>query len=281
MLSHKPFYNQTIRRLVTGFGTLFNDISIERRDPTTNNVVQVLKVPLSYASKEFWYSRLKQDPNAGSETLSKQVAITLPRMGYQLKNYTYDGSRATSPAGRLFTLSVDDKTILRSVLAPSPWNFSFELVVMTRNISDMLNINEQIMPFFRPDHVITLSEVDEMDFYRDVPIILESITPDEIFDDYGPTKTRNCVTTFNFTLKGYIYSPIGDVKVIREGDINFNNLYQIATKPSPLSAFPNDPIDFTSTVTAINTSSLIDTSSVLTTGFFDNSLFDISTFDNQ
>ena len=40
------FYHETIRKCVVGFGTIFNDIHITRKD-SAGNVTQSMKVPLA------------------------------------------------------------------------------------------------------------------------------------------------------------------------------------------------------------------------------------------
>ncbi|BCU94282.1 MAG: hypothetical protein CM15mV4_2470 [Caudoviricetes sp.] len=40
------FYNETIRRTVIGFGTLFNNIDVKTRDPETGQVIETEKVKL-------------------------------------------------------------------------------------------------------------------------------------------------------------------------------------------------------------------------------------------
>ena len=42
------FYNETIRRTVIGFGTLFNNIDVKTRDPETGQVIETEKVALAY-----------------------------------------------------------------------------------------------------------------------------------------------------------------------------------------------------------------------------------------
>ena len=81
------FYHETIRKCVIGFGTLFNDIHITRTD-SSGNVVQSMKVPLAFGPKQKFLVRLREDPS-----LSKSVAITLPRIGFQIGAITYDASR--------------------------------------------------------------------------------------------------------------------------------------------------------------------------------------------
>ena len=54
------FYNETIRRNIIAFGTLFNNIELQKKDPTTGNVLEVEKVPLAYGPKNKFLTRLEQ-----------------------------------------------------------------------------------------------------------------------------------------------------------------------------------------------------------------------------
>ena len=81
------FYHETIRKCVVGFGTLFNDIHITRKD-SSGNVSQAMKVPLAYGPKQKFLVRLREDPS-----ISKSVAITLPRIGFEIGSITYDPVR--------------------------------------------------------------------------------------------------------------------------------------------------------------------------------------------
>ena len=68
------FYNESLRKCIIAFGSLFNDIYITRKDAAGADV-QTLKVPLAYGPKQKFIIRLEQDPN-----LDQKVAITLPRL---------------------------------------------------------------------------------------------------------------------------------------------------------------------------------------------------------
>ena len=47
------FYHQTIRKYVAAFGTLFNDLNVERKN-TAGAVLERIKVPLGYGPKQKW-----------------------------------------------------------------------------------------------------------------------------------------------------------------------------------------------------------------------------------
>ena len=77
--------------MVVAFGTMFNNIRLVRYDKAGTTEIERITVPLSYADKEKFYRRITQDPE-----LTKEVAITLPRMGFTLDSITYDPLRKTS-----------------------------------------------------------------------------------------------------------------------------------------------------------------------------------------
>ena len=51
MLGKSQYYNRSIRKVVVAFGTIFNDLQIQRtsKDGATN--FEIFKVPLTYGSK--------------------------------------------------------------------------------------------------------------------------------------------------------------------------------------------------------------------------------------
>ena len=82
------FYNEAIRKTVIGFGTLFNNIEIRKKDPSTGTVLEAEKVPLAYGPKNKFLVRLEQNPD-----VDNKVAITLPRLYFEMTNISYDTSR--------------------------------------------------------------------------------------------------------------------------------------------------------------------------------------------
>ena len=80
------FYNQTMRRMTIAFGQIFNNIQIKRKD-SNGNVVQSIRVPLAYAPKEKFLTRLDQQPNLND----RQFAVTLPRLSFEITGLSYDG----------------------------------------------------------------------------------------------------------------------------------------------------------------------------------------------
>lgn len=203
------FYNESTRNVVVSFGTLFNNIQLTKKD-NSGNVIQSMKVPLAYGPKQKWLSRLQEDPN-----LNKKVAVTLPRIGFEISGLTYDATRKQNKIMKAKkVLDGADNSQLKSGFMPVPYNVDFELFVMAKNSDDALQIVEQILPYFQPEYTVTLREIPELDIIRDVPIVLNSISYE---DDYEGdfTSRRSIIYTLSFTAKYYLYGPITSTNVVR------------------------------------------------------------------
>ena len=81
------FYHESIRKVIIAFGTMFNNVQLVRKD-NDGNITQTMKVPLAYGPRQKWLVRLNEDAD-----LAKTVAITLPRIGFEIQNLSYDPTR--------------------------------------------------------------------------------------------------------------------------------------------------------------------------------------------
>jgi len=199
------FYHQTMRKLVVGFGSLFNDITIVRTD-STGAEKERIKVPLNYGPKAKYIVRMKQDPN-----LLRDVALTVPRMSFEIQNVEYDGSRKLQTITR--NVRTKDQTTKLVQFTPVPYNINFELGILCKHQDDALQVVEQILPFFTPDFTYTYFAIPTMDIKHDIPIVLNNVSHEDIYD--GDFTARRVLTwTLSFTSKAYIYGPIKEDGVI-------------------------------------------------------------------
>ena len=97
-----------------------------------------------------------------------------------------------------------DKTSEKKAYLPVPYNMQFELSIMTKLNDDMLQITEQILPYFQPAYNLSINLVDTIGEKRDVPVVLDNITMN---DDYeGDFSTRRAlIYTLRFTAKTYLF----------------------------------------------------------------------------
>ena len=80
------FSHGLIRKYVIVFGSLFNDLIIQRNN--NGSRMQTLAVPIAYGPKQKFLVRLETDPN-----LDREIAISLPRLGFELTGISYDPVR--------------------------------------------------------------------------------------------------------------------------------------------------------------------------------------------
>jgi hypothetical protein len=214
MLNSNVYYHGIIRKCIVGFGSLFSDIYIDRRegDSVTGTVIQRLQIPLAYAPKEKWIVRLDQDTS-----LENNVYTTLPRMSFEITGYNYDPQRKVN---RMQQIKCGDGTgAVSTMYTPVPYNLDISLYILTKTQEDGLQIIEQILPTFTPEYTLSINVVPDMSVKIDVPIILNSVS---VQDDYdGDFQTRRFVThSLNFQMKMNLFGPISNNDVIQTSNIN-------------------------------------------------------------
>ena len=278
MFGHQPFYHSTIRKYITLFGTLFNDIVIERKidnlagnswswnanttiltanesefenqleegdvlefeisgmkqranvgiianntsltldsindgddeittKPKKINADQTLKIPITYGPREKMMERINRDPD-----LDTKVAITLPRMSFEMTGLNYDSGRKLTRThkNRKF---LSNSRILEQY-TPQPYIFNFSLHIFVRNYSDGVNIVENIIPFFCPEWTSQVNLIPEMDITLDIPTILQGINLEDSYEGNFDTR-RSIIWSLDFTMKGYLFGPTTQSNTIK------------------------------------------------------------------
>ena len=206
------FYNSIVRKNIIAFGTLFNNITMKSTDPDTGDVLEETKVPLAYGPKQKFLVRL-------TDTTTRKVAITLPRLYFEMTGIDYDPTRKTSPIQKYKTIVDDNGDEIRIQYVPVPYNINFELGVIAKSQDDALQIVEQILPYFQPSFSITLNMIPDMNEKRDVAVVLNNIGSEDEWDD-SFMERRYIAYTFNFTMKSFLYGPYNTSDVIKKAIIH-------------------------------------------------------------
>jgi len=255
----QTFYFNTSRKIVAGFGTLFNNISIERKD-AADAVVKTLNIPLAYAPKHRYLARLRQDLAATGGT-TPSIKTTLPRMSYHLEGFDYDATRQVSPLNYKKTKHATDANLFIRQMNPVPWNFNFSLNVFSKNMEDGLHIIEQIIPYFQPHVNITIKDIPALDIRRDISIGLQSVSPTDNYEGSYDDEDRILSWDFNFLAKGYFYQPITETGVIKNFFAYIGNtpeyanwspeqiIESVGVLVDPQSAAIDDPFTTPTTIT--------------------------------
>lgn len=213
----EKFYHSTVRKAVVAFGNLFNNIFIDRQDGN-GNIVQTIKVPLSYAPRQKFLARVASITDADGK---KDVQVILPRMAFEMLTVNYDPNRRVSYVQTTRAVN-NDATLGTSQYAPSTYNINMALYCYVKNQDDGLQIVEQILPYFNPDFNLSVNAVPELGIKNDLPIILDSVSYDDQYEGDFTTR-RAIIWTLNFTLKLNFYGPITKQGVIRRVEVDYFN----------------------------------------------------------
>jgi hypothetical protein len=214
------YYNKSLRRLIVGFGTLFSNIYVSHDNDGGPNTT--LRVPVTYSSQEKFIQRLL---NPSSITEGTRIENQLPRISFIMNSISPDPSRRRTRFASKLDLSSNQgvcQNTGQQIANEIPVNISFNLFAYTRHIDDMMQIVEQIMPYFVPDHIISM-QLNEGGQQVNVPIIM---TSNNLTDRYeGDLNSRRLhISTFNFIAKSYIYGAVTGATTI---DSSPNNIIDL------------------------------------------------------
>ena len=256
----QQFYHETIRKVIVAFGTTFNNIQLVRKD-NNGDVKQSMKVPLAYGPRQKWLTRLNEDVD-----LSKTVAVTLPRIGFEIQNLSYDSARKLNRVQKFKKVKGAKSDQLDTQFMPVPYNLSIQLYVMAKQSDDALQIVEQILPYFQPDYTLTVNDMVDMGIKRDIPIILNSIGYEDNYQ--GDFETRRAlIYTLDFTAKFYLYGPVTSSKVIKTVQVDqYTDLKDTAPRreqrftvaPTPANADADDDFGFNETTSFFTDAKVFD-----------------------
>jgi hypothetical protein len=205
------FYNETIKRCVSVFGTLFNNIQI-KKTKSDGTILTTQIVPISYGPAQKFLQRLAEEPDLQDGSRS---AISLPRMAFQLDGFNYDAQRQQNKLIRSNkTATETGGTSRKFQYAPAPYDLNFTLSILAKNMTDALQVVEQILPYFQPEYTVTMKMIDDMSDNRDVPIVLNDISFSDEFE--GGFEDRRVIEyTLSFTMKTYFFGPVYTGNIIR------------------------------------------------------------------
>ena len=229
------YYHETIRKYVAVFGTLFNDINIQRRN-SAGVITEQVKVPIAYEARDKLILRTRAGVADGS------VAATLPRMGFVMNGITYDGTRKLNTVGQVFAANTASSSNLLKQYNPVPYNFDFVLTAMVDNAEDGAQIFEQIVPFFTPEFTVSVTLIADMNIKPDVSIVLNGTSIEDSYEG-ELTIRREIIWGFTFQLKGYIYPDIKSGSVTKSVIVNLRTPAEEAEVPEYIIL--EDSTDFT------------------------------------
>ncbi len=254
------FYHEKIRKCVSVFGTLFNNIYLLRKD-SSGSVISQIKVPLSYSPKQKFLDRIRETENMADAKL----AIKLPRMGFEMSSLYFDPTRQLPKTNNFSKSIVTDNNKKTKFFTSVPYILNFQLSILAKTNEDAVQILEQVIPYFNPSYTITMKQfADYPDVVEDIPISLIGIS---FSDDYESQleNRRTIIYTLDFELKTSFFGPIADTSIIRKAIVDFrdpdvptvgsysltdsDNLFErIIIEPNPINVSLDSDYGFTETI---------------------------------
>lgn len=215
MFQNQYFYNKSLRKLVIGFGSLFSNIYVQHSNQNNEDNTQI-QVPITYAPQEKFIRRLLEPSSIDNTT---RIENQLPRISYIMTNIQPDPSRRRNVNTPSLTRSTSNCSESPLVITEEvPVNIGFSLFIYTRHIDDTLQIIEQIMPYFNPQHIITI-DLNEAKPAVNIPITMTSNSISERYDGDLSTRRIN-ISSFNFIAKSYIFGKVQSGTAINSVSLN-------------------------------------------------------------
>ena len=243
------FYNETIRKTVIAFGTLFNNIKI-KKFASDGKAISQIKVPVAYGPMQRFLARIEQQSN-----FDDNVAITLPRISFEITSYAYDPTRKSSPITK-FTGKGSDKTKHKKIFLPVPYEIGFRLSFATKLQDDALQIIEQILPFFQPAYSVTVNMLEGIEEKRDIPFTLANVS---FSDEYeGDFSTRRFIQyDLDFLAKTYFYQevPTDESGIIKKVQVDYSTAIR-APRAQRYTVVPQAVKDYNSDTTTTITAEI-------------------------
>jgi hypothetical protein len=217
------FYFQIIKKMVIVFGSIFNDMVVERVDKDGNETANI-RVPISYAAKDKMLARLNADPD-----LDRPYSELLPRMAFEIISAAPNSNSQLPVLNRKVVKSTNINN-LKYQYTPRPYNIRFALYIFAKNAEDATKILEQILPFFTPSWTASVELIPDMNEIRDIPFTLDGMNLQDTYD--GDFKQRRVlIWTLDFTCQTYLYGPELDKPIIK-----FTTVSEIIGDPSTETA---------------------------------------------
>ena len=190
MLGPNYFYHANIRKIISVFGAIFNDIHIGKK--VGGQLTNVQRVPLAYAPRDRYLARLNES------TLDENISIKLPRMSFEIVDITYDTTTKLTKYNQTIQY---DKGKCYNVFQVAPYNMTIDLNVMSRSQDEALQVVEQILPFFNPAYTLSVKGLEGPESVTDIPITLNSMDHTDSYVGGLADSRRTIIYSLSFAVK--------------------------------------------------------------------------------
>lgn len=209
------YNNQSIRKLVIAFGSLFDEIYVTRKNDTTGAEEKV-KVPITFSSKEKFLKRLESNSSISDKV---KTQINLPYMSFDILAVSYDPTRKRNKTLTTTTSTYTGAGALndtQKTFSETPIQVLFNVYFYSRSLDEIFQVMEQVLPYFNPEFNI---RINFNDIFKNVNVPI-SYREFRLIDDHeGSFSSRRMVTaSFSFLASSFVFGEIKEAKVIDKYD---------------------------------------------------------------
>ena len=187
-------YNAELALANMMFKNIFSNIIINKTDSKGNVTPIAVNCQLAQRSRIF-----KSWQNAERRAKMKMPMIAISRTGYsrnpqRLNNLHNEVKYELSSKNRIYEL-----------LTPIPIDISYDVSVMSKNVSDIDQIATNFMVFFNSDIYVTCEHPKYAGMKLNNQIIMSDSVSEEHPDELDASVDDLITTTFQFTFKTYLF----------------------------------------------------------------------------
>ena len=194
-------YNKSTKRILTAFGSLFNDITVQHE--LSDGTFKHIKVPLNLAvgEKEYVYNKQRKDLEAA------RPSVVFPRMSFNISSYDIDDTRRINKYNVFNACGLNEDGTVDIIRPPVPYNISIQLYVMSDILDDVFQIKEKIMAGFNPNVIVNVHYANGL--VLPTPIKFNTIVKQDTYNGFTDEK-RVIEYTFTFEIKTQFFIDTGE-----------------------------------------------------------------------
>lgn len=178
------------------FAKIFSNITLQRLDKTSKNIVRNVKVPCVFGKR----SRILKN----WENESKRGSLTLPLIAISRTGYTRNPERLNNLHNEVLHESTS-KYRNYNLLTPIPIDISYDVSVIAKYPSDIDQIASNFLVFFNNDIFVTCEHSKYYNVRLTNQIVLNDSINEEHPDELDGTNDDIITTTFQFTFKTFLF----------------------------------------------------------------------------
>lgn len=176
------------------FLRLFNNIVIKR--PSKNNNINEIKVNCVLGQR----SRILKN----WQNNEKRANMKLPLIAINRTGYVRNGERLNDNHNEV-KYEMTSKYRKYDLLTPIPVDISYDVVIMSKHVSDIDQIASNFMVFFNPDVYVTCEHPKYEGIRLNNQVIMSDNISEEHPDEVDAAADDFITTTFQFTFKTYLF----------------------------------------------------------------------------